>query len=306
VLFFVLAIGPFLGFFNVNYFRFSLVADHFQYLPSLGVIIPASAGIGLLIARFEQRPRAIAYGLCAVLLATLATLSWQQAHFYRDAEALFRGVIEKNPTSWEGRLNVGVELFKKGALDEATFHFQKILELTPNYVPATKRAYVSLGNTFFKRGQWDEAVSYLEKSLKVDPNYAPTHTALGGALHRQGRLSEALKHYEIALQLRPRVASVHSNLAWMLATCSNPFLRDGPRALELAQKADQLSGDANPKVLRSLAAAYAENGRFPEAIEAAGRALHLTLHDRGPSPFGDALRDEIGRYEKAQPYHEVE
>jgi hypothetical protein len=90
----------------------------------------------------------------------------------------------------------------------------------------------------------------------------------------------------------------------MLATCADPSLRNGPRAVTLALQADKLSGDANPKILRSLAAAYAENGQFSDANKAAQRALELG-RDQGESLFNQALRNEIALYEMAQPYHEV-
>jgi len=302
--FFALLVAPLLGFFNVSFFRFSFVADHFQYLPSVGIITPVSAGAGLLMMRLHGWPRVAVYGLCTALVATLAGLTWQQAHVYRDAETCYRSVIERNPTSWEAHINVGAELFKRGLLDEATIHFRRVLELSPDYAPAAKRAYISLGNTFLKRGQWDDAIAYIKKSLQIDPNYPPAHTALGSALHRKGRLSEAIAQYETSLQLRPRSATIHSNLAWMLATCADPSLRNGPRALALAQQADKLSGGANPKVLRSLAAAHAENGQFSQAIDAAQRALQLA-RDQRESPFKQALHNEIALYELAQPYHEV-
>lgn len=302
--FFTLLVAPLLGFFNVNFFRFSFVADHFQYLPSVGIITPVAAGIGLVSLRPIYWQRVVANALCAIVLPILAVMTWQQAHFFRDAEACYRRVIDKNPNSWEAHINVGAELFRKGSVDEAQFHFQRALELNPNHPAAAKRAYVSLGNVSLKRGQWDEAIGYLEKSLRVDPNFATAHSSLGSALHRKGRLREALDHYEIALRLRPKSPSVHNNLAWMLATCSDPLLRNGPRALELAQKGDALSGNANPKVLRSLAAAFAENGRFSEAIAAAQRALQLSRDD-GASPFRDGLQNEILRYQTGHPYHEV-
>lgn len=304
VCFFTLLVTPLLGFFNVNFFRFSFVADHFQYLPSVGIIVPVGAGMALLMHR-AANPTRIALGIfCMALLGTIATLTWRQAHFFRDAETCYRRVIEQNPTSWEAHINVGAELFKKGTLDEAEFHFHRVLELNPTHRPAAKRAYVSLGNVMLKRGKWKDAIGFIEKSLQVDPNYATAHTSLGSALHRMGRLTEALSHYEKSLRLRPKSASVHSNLAWMLATCADPHLRDGPRALALAEQANSLSGNASPKVLRSLAAAYAENSKFALAIEAAQRALELS-RDQGETPFRHALHDEIGRYQMARPYHEV-
>jgi tetratricopeptide (TPR) repeat protein len=302
---FLLLIAPFLGFFNVGFFRFSFVADHFQYLPSLGAILPAAAGSTLILRRLQSWERLTGYLLCVVLLAMLAKFSWQQAHAYRDADACYRSVIEKNPTSWEAHMNIGADLFKKGSLDEAMFHFRKVLEVRPDYPMAAKRAYISLGNSFLKRGQWSDAITNIEQALELDPKYAPAHAALGSALHRIGKLRESIDHYEIALRLRPQLTSIQSNLAWMLATCANPSLRDGRRALSLAHQANEITGGANPRVLRSLAAAYAENGRFFEASRSARQALELTLHDQGHTLFSQALVDEIARYERAEPYHEV-
>jgi tetratricopeptide (TPR) repeat protein len=302
--FFAFMLAPLLGFLNVAFFRFSFVADHFQYLPSVGIITPVSAGAAMLALRLRGWQRVAGYGLCAALLAILAGLTWRQAHVYRDAETCYLSVIARNPTSWEAHLNVGVELLKRGSLDEAAFYFRNVLELNPDYAPAAKRAYVSLATISIKRSQWDDAIAYSEKSLQADRNFATAHTTLGGALHRKGRLREAVAEYEIAVRLKPKSPSVQGNLAWMLATCADPLVRDGPRALALAEKANKLSGDADPKVLRSLAAAYAENGQFSQASLAAQRALHLA-RDQGETPFSQALRDEIARYEMAQPYHEV-
>jgi serine/threonine-protein kinase len=95
-------------------------------------------------------------------------------------------------------------------------------------------------------------------------------------LYRKGRFKEAIAQFETSVQLLPRGAAAHSNLARMLATCSDPSLRNGPRALALAQRANRLSNGMNPVFLRTLASAYAENGQFPQAIEAAQRALRFS------------------------------
>jgi tetratricopeptide (TPR) repeat protein len=304
VFFFALLVAPLLGFFNVAFFRFSFVADHFQYLPSVGLITPVAAGATLLIMRLDRWRRVFAQCLCAAVLAVLAVLSWRQAHVYQNAEVIYRSVIERNPTSWEAHINVGAELFKRGSLEEAAVYFRKVLALAPGYAPAAKRAYVSLGNISLKRDRWSDAIAYCEKALEVDRNYTPAHTALGTALHREGKLRQAIAQYEISERLRPRSAFIKSNLAWMLATCADPLLRDGPRARALAEEANKLSGDANPRILRSLAAAYAENGQFSQAAMAAHRALQLA-RDQGPTPFNQALSNEIALYEIGRPYHEV-
>jgi tetratricopeptide (TPR) repeat protein len=301
-LFFAATVAPLLGFFNVGFFRLSFVADHFAYLPSLAIIVPTAAGTTWLVDR-GGRWRLPLHGLLAVLLSTLAVLSWMQSHMYRDAETCYRMVVARNPNSWTAHQNIGGELLIRGQFDDAAAEFRKVLELEPNYAQAGKRAYFGLGTVCVRKGQQDEALKLFEAVLKLDPTYGPAHNGIASALHRQGRLAEAIAEYERAIHLRPESAGILSNLAWMLATCSDPSLRDGQRALALAQRADRLSGGANPRILRSLAAAYAEVNQFGQAAKTARHALDLWLQD-GESSFTGALRREISLFDAGRPYHE--
>jgi len=301
-LFFAATVVPLLGFFNVGFFRFSFVADHFAYLPSLAVIVPAAAGATWLVDG-GGRWRLPLHGLVASLLGTLAILSWMQSHMYRDVETCYRMVVARNPNSWTAHQRFAGELLGRGQLDEAAAEFRKVLELEPNYLQASKRAYFGLGSVLVRKGQQEEAIKLFETVLKLDPGYGPAYNGIASALHRQGRLAEAIAEYERAVQLRPESAGILSNLAWMLATCADPSLRNGPRALELAQRADRFSGDANPRVLRSLAAAHAELGQSGQAAKTARRALELSLQD-GESSFTRALRREISLFDAGRPYHE--
>ena len=302
-LFFAATVVPLLGFFNVGFFRLSFVADHFAYLPSLAVIVPAAAGTTWLVDRGGPW-RLLLHGLLAMLLSTLAVLSWMQSHMYRDVETCYRMVVARNPNSWTAHQNIAGELLGRGQLDEAAVEFRKVLELEPNYAQASKRAYFGLGSVLVRKGQQEEAIKLFETVLKLDPGYGPAYNGIASALHRQGRLAEAIAEYERAVQLRPESAGILSNLAWMLATCADPSLRNGRRALELAQRADQFSGGANPRVLRSLAAAYAEVNQSGQAAKTARRALELSLQD-GESSFIRALRHEISLFDAGHPYHEA-
>ena len=302
-LFFAATVVPLLGFFNVGFFRLSFVADHFAYLPSLAVIVPAAAGTTWLVDRGGPW-RLLLRGLLAMLLSTLAVLSWMQSHMYRDVETCYRMVVARNPNSWTAHQNIAGELLGRGQLDEAAVEFRKVLELEPNYAQASKRAYFGLGSVLVRKGQQEEAIKLFETVLKLDPGYGPAYNGIASALHRQGRLAEAIAEYERAVQLRSESAGILSNLAWMLATCADPSLRNGRRALELAQRADQFSGGANPRVLRSLAAAYAEVNQSGQAAKTARRALELSLQD-GESSFTRALRHEISLFDAGHPYHEA-
>ena len=124
------------------------------------------------------------------------------------------------------------------------------------------------------------------------------------ALDEKGQSAEAIQQYEKALEISPQSVSALNNLAWLLATSSNGSLRNGTRAVQFAQKADQLSAGANAVVLRTLAAAYAEAGQFGKAIESAQTAIQLAQSQRAESLISE-LQQQIALYELGLPYRET-
>ena len=154
-----------------------------------------------------------------------------------------------------------------------------------------------------KGAAWTKRSRNTKRRCKSSLNTLEAHNNLGNALLQKGSVDEAITHFQKALQINPDYAEAQNNLAWVLATCPQASLRNGNKAVELAQRANQLTGDGNPVVLGTLAAAYAEAGRFPEAVETAQRALQLaetqsnartgrchsitteTLSSRHPVPF---------------------
>ena len=120
-----------------------------------------------------------------------------------------------------------------------------------------------------------------------------------------GRPDEAMVHYRKALQIRPDFAQAHYHLAWLLATCPEATLRNGAEAIEHAQRADQLCGGRRPDVLNTLAAAYAEAGRFPEALAAASKALVLATQQNDHA-LVHTVQARIALYEAGKPYHQTQ
>ena len=112
---------------------------------------------------------------------------------------------------------------------------------------------------------------------------------------------EAIAQYQKALQINSNYVQTLNGLAWLLATCPQASLRDGNKAVELAQRANHLTGDGNPVLLGTLAAAYAEAGRFPEAVEAAQQAL-LFAESRGNTSLAQALRSQLKLYQAGSPF----
>ena len=155
---------------------------------------------------------------------------------------------------------------------------------------------------------WQQGRNYADKEtlyhsiLAKNPECWMAHNNLAIVLEGKGETAEAITHYERAAQLHPRYVQARNNLAWIMATSPNAFLRNGARAVELATQANQLSG-GDKLVLRTLAAAYAETAQFGKAIENATAALRLAQKENN-SDLATQLGQEITLYQRGMPYRE--
>jgi tetratricopeptide (TPR) repeat protein len=216
-----------------------------------------------------------------------------------EAIVQYQKALETDPDSAQTHNNLGNALFQKGRVDEAIVHFQQALEINPDFADA----HNNLGNALLQKGRVDEAIVHYQKALQIKPDSAQTHNNLGDALLQKGKVDEAIVHYQKALEIKPDYPAAKNNLAWVLATAPQTSLRDGSRAVELAQQADQLAGGENPMILRTLAAAYAETGRFDDAVRSAKRAMELA-RAAGRSDIVEWLNGELKLYEAGLPFHQ--
>lgn len=244
--FFVAALLPVLGFFDVYYFRYSFVADHFQYLASLGVIACAASWLAHVLDRSKLWSTPAGNTICSVLLVMLASLTWVQARVYYNTETLWQDTVLKNPSAWMAHNNLGTVLQHLGRDTEAMEHYQEAVRLKPDYVeahnnlgfalshvgktteaiaqyeealhidPEDVEAHNNLGNALWKMGKSEEAIAQYEKALRVKPDFAEALNNLGVALGRLGRNTEAMEHYEHALRVNPGFAEAHNNLGVVL------------------------------------------------------------------------------------------
>ena len=164
--YFVLALVPVLGFVDLSFFPHSFVADHFQYLASMGPLALAAAGLVRLEGTTLPAPPWLRASLGAGLLLVLGVVSWQRAGVYQDEDTLWSDTLAKNPACWVGYNNYGVVLSEKGEKDAAIANFQKSVELNPNYTAAQN----NLGFALAERGDLDGAMIHFQQALRTNPH----------------------------------------------------------------------------------------------------------------------------------------
>jgi len=215
-----------------------------------------------------------------------------------EAIAHFQQALQIQPDYAEAHNNIGYALFLKGRADNAIAHYQKALQIKPGYA----EAHYNLGYALLQKGNVAEAIAHYQQALEIKPDYADAHLNLGNALLQKGNVAEAIAHYQKALQIKPDYLEVQNNLAWVLATAPQASLRNGRQAVELAQRANQLAGGENLIILHTLAAAYAEAGRFDDARQSVEKALELA-RAAGRQDLVAQLSKELNLYDRGLPFH---
>lgn len=220
------ALLPVLGFFNVEWFVFSYVADHLQYLAVAVFVVPASAALAGLVRRLPPAIGRLGPAAGCGLAAALGALSWGQSGRYRDAETLYRTAVRLNPSSAAAHNNLGAALAAMPGRDaEAIAQFEAALRINPRVAEGQE----NLGNVLMRDpARFDEAVARLEAARALDPARKSVHDKLAFALaDRPGRSQEAIAEYEASLRLDPSDPEAHNGLGRIL-------MRD-PRRLEEAE-----------------------------------------------------------------------
>jgi len=435
----VLMFLPVLGFLNIYFFRYSLVANHWQYFSIIGPIALAAAGITLAFRVWGKRNSWLKPALCGAVLLTLGTLTWRQSRMYADEELLWRTTINQNPACWSAynnlgaalldkmqlteaivqfrqalaiqpdypealdnlgnallqkgqtdeaivqfqqalaiqpdnavaHFNLGIALLQRGQPDDAILHYQRAVAIQPDFV----EAHYNLGNALLQKGQTGEAILHYQTAIGIKPDYFDAHNNLGTAFFKKGKVVDAIAQYQAAIKIQPDNAEIHNNLAyallqmgeveaameqsrealkiqpdyakarknlgaalfqqgrvdeaiiqfqkaltiqpglveaqsdlahiaWVLATSPDPSVRNGTKAVELAEQTDRLASGRNPAMAATLAAAYAEAGQFPEAITTAQRALQLAASQNNPALVA-ALEAQLKLYQAGFPFHDA-
>jgi tetratricopeptide (TPR) repeat protein len=218
---------------------------------------------------------------------------------FDEAIESYRKAIQINPNYCEALNNLGIALANKGRFDEAIEAFRKAIQIKPNFSEALN----NLGGTLLHQGQFDEAIKVFRMAIQNKPNFSEALDNLGVALAAKGQFDEAIESYSKAIQINPNFSEALNNLAWVLAASPDDELRNGAEAVRLAERACELTHNGEPSFIGTLAAAYAEAGRFPEAVATAGKAEQLAT-DAGSKKLAEENRQRLELYRAGKPYHE--
>jgi len=296
LLFFAGTLFPALGFFNVYPFRYSFVADHFQYLAGLGPIVLVAAGMTAAFGFLEEKKLFLRPVACGVLLVSLGMLTWKQSGMYGNIETLWQNTIARNPNCWMAYNNLGDVLLQQGNVDEAIVHYQKAWQIRPDFAEVC----YNLGGAFSKKGEVDEAIVQYQKALQIKPDYPEAHNNLGIALFQKGKVDEAIVHYQKALQFNPDYPEAHNNLG-------NALLQRGrvDEAIVHYQKALQFN-PTYAEAHNNLGNALLRKGKVDEAIVQYQKALQFNPdYSKAHNNLGDALLQQGGADEAIVHYQKA-
>jgi tetratricopeptide (TPR) repeat protein len=268
--YFVITLGPALGFVNVYPMRYSFVADHFQYLAGIGPLALAGAAVWLGAAAVTSRSGSTSTSVArlstsVVLIGVLAFLTSAQVRVYESLEILWRDTLAKNPEAWAAHNNLGAMLGEEGSLEEAADHLEQAIRLKPDHAGA----HANLGVVRARQGRLDEALRLFDLAVESGPDDAGSRVLLGEALARSGRVGEAEVHLVRAVELDPGDPRGHHLLADLLVT-QRRFEEAVPhyRAV-LAKLPEDFSSNLN------LGSALARLGRIDESLPHLEAAVRL-------------------------------
>ena len=324
---FVIMLFPVLGFFDSQFLVRWQVSDHLQYLPLIAPVVLAIAGFAALM-----NPRVFSC-VAMVLILSLSALTYQRARVFASEENLFRDTLAKNPAAADAHNDLGVVLAKRKNYAEATAHFRTALQLDPDNAgahsnlaqvlavtgnhaeaephflaalrlkPNDPLAHKWFAKSLSQQGRHREAVLHLKSVLFLKPNLQ-TRLDLAGLLYQTGDHRQAVEQFRVVLLAKPNLTEPLNNLAWLLATCSDDAVRNGDEAVRHAERACQLTEFQQTTFISTLAAAYAEAGRYSEAITTVETAVRLQTAN-GETRLAAINNQLLPLYRAGRPYREA-
>ena len=273
-------------------------ADRYTYLPLIGITIAFVWLVAELTARwrFQKQIGALA---SAVVIIALSACAYHQTTFWRNADSLWPHTLAVTSKNDGAHLAFATSLFAEGKTEEAIAHARAAAEIRPGNAGVYGEVPVGLEGKAL-----DEAILLWSTRVENDPNNIGAHNTFGVLLVQKHQTRAAIAQWETALALDPNDGNAQSNLAWVFATAPDSSLRNGTRAVDLAERALKLAGGVNPILHRTLAAAYAEAGRFDDAIATAERGRTFAERE-GNRELADEFTTVLARYRQHQPMRDA-
>jgi tetratricopeptide (TPR) repeat protein len=231
--FFCAAIVPVMGFTDVGFMKFSLVADHYQHIALIGVVALVGAGWIAWRRKSGGLTHVTADVVAIAAVGIIMFQAWRQNGIYRDSITLYQATLMKNQDCWMVYDNLGEMLFNAGRTEEAEANLEQALRLKPD----SHDAHHNLGNVLVKLGRLEKGMEHYEQALHYKPDYPPAHNSLGSALVQAGRMQEAIEHFKEALRLEPEYFKAYNNLAlaYVKTHQSSEAIATAQKALDIAR-----------------------------------------------------------------------
>jgi len=294
-LWYLIMLGPVIGIVQVGS---QARADRYTYLPEIGLALLVTWAVADLGAR--RRYHRIFLATCSlIIIGALTFAAHLQASAWKDSDTLWTQALSRTIDNLMAELNLGESAYQQGKTSYAIERFERALQIDP------ERASVhsSLGVALLEKGRAEESLAHLQTAIALDPHDADAHYNLGNTFLAMGLAREAVAQYQQALEINPDDTETMNNMAWILAASPDPMIRDGIKAVALAKRAVLLTDNKEQRAVATLAAAYAEMGRFPEAVETAQRAVQLALRE-GNNARAESIRSQIAMYESGAPFRD--
>jgi len=284
--YFVISLFPVLGFFNVYFFRYSFVGDHFQYLASMGPLALAGASCVMFFNSMASQKPWLQIAFSGILLLGLGGMTWRQCGMYSDIESLWRTTIAGNPECWLAYNNLGLALENQGSIVEASAQYQRSLRFNPGYA----EAHNNLGNTLIKQGRAEEAIAQFRDAIDSNPRFAWARYNLGNVLFQQGQTEEAIAQFREALRINPSSIDTLDNLG-------NALFKLGRTEEAIAQFREALRvSPASAEAHNNLGVALCRQGQIEEGIVQFREALRI-------NPVYEEATFNLGKAFKKTPTH---
>jgi protein O-mannosyl-transferase len=308
------------------------LADRYTYFPLIGVFLALAYGAADFRARFRVST-AVASTVAGLLLAASLCVTEHQLGFWQNSETLFAHALAVTKDNAIAHINLGVALEQAEHQPEAIAEYRQAIEIDPrrfqahnNFAnllsamgwrdeafkeyqaalrlnPRAALAHLNFGSLLADMGRLDDALREYAEAARLAPDDPRPHYLMGKACLRRGQSTEAVAQFREALRLDPNDFQALTWLARVRASDENAAVRNGAEAVSLAERANHLTGSAQPFVLDTLAMAYAEAGRFPDAQASVRKALELATA-AGAEKSVPEMQQRLQLYQSGRPFRE--